>query len=483
MEKDILKRSKDSQKMLPYLNTVSVIIAGEDSVKNAGKEFLPMLPNETKKQYEFRVQCGKFTNVYRDIVETLASKPFAEEIKVVEGEGNPIPEQIKEFIEDVDGDGNNLTVIASQYFFNGINDAIAWISVDYPNAEGVRTIEQARAANIRPFWSIIQAINVLDARVTVIGGAQVLTYIKVFEPAGGDDLNRVRIFERLENGVIQWQVYAYKDGDEPQLEDDGVLSIDEIPFVPFITGRRDGKSFYVLPPLRDAVDLQRTLYKQESALEYAKIMTAYPMLSASGVKPKLDADGNPVPISVGPQTVLYAPRDGNGNVGSWSYVEPSAQSLTFLAADVKETKQDLRELGKQPLTAQAGLTVITTAYAAGKSKSAVRAWGNGLKDALENLLVITCKWYNITPEQYDPEVSVYDDYDDLSEEDFTSVIEMRRNGDISRETLWTEGVRRGILSAEFDSDTEDDRILNELPGDGMNEYEPPNGTEKRNPPK
>lgn len=458
----IKTRSRDNAKMLPYWLKVQAFTEGEDSVLAGGVDFLPMLPGETSERHAFRLRCAKFTAVYADIVDSLAAKPFEEEIKIV---GDAIPEEITEFVENVDGDGNNLTVLASQYFYNGINDAIAWLCVDYPNpSETIRTRADARAARLRPFWSIILAKNVLEARVKTINGDTLLSYVRVLEPG---PIERVREFERSEIGTIEWRLHKIENG-IATIEESGTLSIDVIPFVPFITGRRDGKTFYVVPPLKGAVSLQGVLYRQESALEYAKSMTAFPMLSASGVKPQLGSDGKPLPINVGPQTVLYAPKDGDGEAGSWSYIEPNANSLKFLADDVKETKQDLRELGKQPLTAQAGLTVITTAYAAGKSRSAVKQWGLALKDAIENALVITAKWLNL---DYDPEISVYDDYDDLTEEDFTSVMELRKNGDISQETVWTEAKRRGILSAEFDPELEAEKLLAETPSDGLDEFD------------
>lgn len=464
---DLAKRSKDSAAMLPYLEKVAVIIGGESEVKEASVKYLPMMPKEQKPQYEFRLSVAKFTNIYRDVVESLAAKPFEKEVSLL---GESVPESLTEFSEDVDGDGNNLTVFAATLFFNGINDAISWVLIDYPNAT-VRTVAEAKQAGIRPYWTNILAINVLDAKTARIGGESVLSYVRMMEPGDKRDDDKIRIFER-EGSVVKWSVHIRdtKVNDNWLLEDEGVLTIGEIPMVPFITGRRDGKRFFFRPPLQDAVNLQMTLYRQESALEYAKVMTAFPMLSASGVVPKKDAAGNAEPIMVGPQTVLYAPQTGDGKVGNWAYVEPAGSSLTFLQGDVKETKQDLRELGKQPLTAQAGLTVITTAYAAGKSKSAVAAWGLALKDALENAMVITCQWLKI---DHDPEVYVYDDYDTFSAEDFTSVISMRENGDISRETVWREAKRRAILSAEFNDDKEAAALLKETPGDGSEEFTTP----------
>lgn len=460
-------RSADNNYMREYWQKVSHIIAGQEEIVKQGVIYLPKLPAEHDEDYKFRLNCAKFTNVYRDVVETLASKPFEEEVKLT---GEP-PESLLDFVENVDGEGNNLTVFAAETFFNGINDALAWILIDYPDAT-VRTVEQMKKNNIRPFWSLIYAENVIDVRTKKVGAKRVISYARIMEP----DSNTVREFTLEESGVVSWKTYA-GTGDEYTQDKEGVLTIRQIPLVPFITGRRNGRGKFTFDaPLKDAVELQMILYQQESALEYAKRMTAFPMLSASGVNPEKNIDGTIKPIRVGPQTVLYAPVQGNGQVGDWRYIEISANSLKFLQEDIKETKQDLRELGKQPLTAKAGLTVITTAYAAGKSKSAVNAWGLRLKDALENALVITCEYLNIADTLYDPEVSVYDEYDVFSEDDFESVLSMREKGDISRKTVWAEARRRAILSAEFDPDVELAELLKETPAD-----DPLDDAEEENP--
>lgn len=470
MEKDdISQRSADSEAMLPYWKKVASIIGGEDAVKEAGEEYLKKHVGETKQEYEFRLSVAKFTNIYRDVVENLAAKPFEEEIEIL---GESVPTEVKDFAEDVDGDGENLTVFAGNVFFNGINDAITWIFIDYPNTEPgtIRTRAEAKAANLRPYWINVLAQNVLEARVTKFGGKIALSYIRFLEPGSDKKSDKIKVFELI-GGRVGWSVYQKNDKQEWFKVSDGFLTVTEVPFVPFITGRRDGKRFFFRPALQDAVNLQMTLYRQESDLEYAKKMTAFPMLSASGVKPERNPDNSLKTIQTGPNSVLWAPPDGSGQSGNWSYVEPNAGSLKFLAEDVKETKQDLRELGKQPLTAQAGLTVITTAYAAGKSKTAVGAWGLALKNALEEALLITCAYLSV---QYEPEVAVYDEYDNFSTEDFSSILTMREKRDISQETLWIEAKRRGILSSEFDKVKELEKLLSETPSeDTTNDVLPP----------
>lgn len=471
LKKRLETRSKDSAEMLSYWNKTAALIGGLEKVREQPKIFLPQFPREAQEQWDFRISVSKLTNIYHDNLETLSAKPFEEEIKLVEGENKTIPDAITDFIEDVDGRGNNITVFSSESFFNAINSTHHWILVDFPTLEpGVtRTLAQDKEMGIKPFWSQVLAENVFEVKTESVNGSERLKYVRIFEPEANDHGQRFTEYEILDGAKTPSLTVYEKDKDGfYSIIKQITLTIDQIPLVPIITGRRDGERWLFKPPLRDAVELQITLFQQESNLEHAKVMTAFPMLSANGVKPMLGPDKKPLPLNLGPSTVLYAPIDGAGNVGSWAYVEPSASSLTFLQNDIKATKDDLRELGKQPLTAQSGnLTVITTAYAAGKSRSAVGAWGLMLKDALENALVLTAKWLKISKEQYDPQVSVYDGYDDFSDEiaDVTALSTARAAKDISQETYWEELKRRGILSAEFDAETEAERLLNELPGD------------------
>jgi len=354
--------------------------------------------------------------------------------------------EIEEFVEDVDGQGNSLTMFAGLTFFNGINSAIDWIFVDYPVVDqtAIRTKADQKAANIKPFWTHVLGRNILRAKSNMSGGKHVLTHIKIFEPGVGE-LDRVRIFEKV-GEIVTWQLWEKSekavDGKSRfNLINQGTLSINVIPLVPFATGRRDGSTFKFHPPMTAAVDLQEQLYQDESALKFAKTLTGYPMLSANGMRPEMEADGKtPKKMRVGPGVILWSVPNGNGQHGEWKFVEITAASLNFLKEDIKETKLDLRELGRQPLTAQSGnLTVINSAVAAGKARSAVSAWALMLKDALENALLITCLYMRTAEE---PEVNVYTEFDAFLDgaADLAELGQARRTKDISRRTYWTDRV-------------------------------------------
>lgn len=472
----MLKRSPDSAAMVDYWDQTDAIIGGIKTMRLNGETFLPKFTDEEQHDYDYRLKMTKMTNVYRDIVDGLAAKPFEKEVTVDEDEGETIPSEVMDFVEDVDGSGNNLTVFASNLFFSGINSAIHWIFVDHPPANpAVRSIADAKAVGARPYWSHVLGRNVLEARSKVINGDETLTYIRILEPGAPDHL---RIFERLDSGLVIWTLYEYRPAAERDMEDGsglkthyfqidaGVLTINEIPLVPFITGRRDGRTFKVLPAMQDAADLQVELYQEESGLKFAKKLTAYPMLAGNGVKPQMEADGKTIKkLAVGPARVLYAPPSGQpGRPGQWEYIEPNASSLTFLAKDNADTIQQLRELGRQPLTAQSGnLTVITAAVAAGKARSAVGAWALLLKDALENAMKLTCMWLGI---DYEPTINVYTDFDEFAEgKDLDTLNTAVAAGKISDETYRSELKRRNVLSDEFSEDEEKALLLAQVPAD------------------
>lgn len=463
-------RSADNEMMLPYWSLTDDIISGVDAMRAAGTKHMPRFPAESTEDYDFRLKYTKMTNIYRDVIEGLSQKPFEEEASLIESEGNKIPEALLQFVEDVDGTGNNLTGFASSQFFNAINSAITWIFVDFSKPLiAVRTKLDEVAAGVRPFWTYIAGRNVLEVRSKTIGRKEMFTYIRTIEPGSP---NRYREMRNETGNLATWTLFREENDSGRKryvIEEEGTFTIGEIPMVPFATGRRDGRRQFYYPMMQDAADLQKNLYWNESGLEYAKILTAYPMLAGNGVTPERGPDGKPVPIMAGPGKTVYAPpgKDGNSG-GSWTFIEPSATSLTFLASDIKDTQQQLRELGRQPLTAQSGqLTVITTAVAASKSRSAVASWALSLKNALENAFVLTCKWLKIPPNVYDPQVFVFTDFDDFSDStaDVDALNSARDRGDISRDALIEEYKRRKILRPEYDADEDMKKILAESPGD------------------
>lgn len=470
------KTSSAYDQMIPYWDAVDAILGGATTMRAAGAKYLPRFPMEDKDDWEFRRVNAKFTNIFRDIVENLAAKPFTEEA----GIDDKASERIKTLAEDIDGKGNHLHVFAQSTFFNGIAYAIDWVLVDYTKNIPVQaTIADEKRLGARPYWVHVPAKRVIAVYSDVVGGQEILTHFRmredVIERVGYGEVvkKRVRVFDRVKldgdagYAPATWELFEEqkdKAGNVVWVSiENGPVTIGIIPLVPFTTGRRCGSAWELVPSMQDAADLQIELFQQESGLKHAKDNTCFAMLSANGVEPDKDAAGNPIKLRIGPDAVLYAPPRDQGTPGSWTFIEPQTTSLKFLADDIEKTKQDLRELGRQPLTAQTGnLTVITTAFAAQKGNSAIQAWALNLKDALEQAFVITNLWLK---DNTSVEVKIDTDFDVGLNDDKgpETLISMRAARDLSARTLWHEMQRRGTLSPEFDADEEELAIASEVP--------------------
>jgi hypothetical protein len=461
----------DNAAMSSYWDMVDCIVTGADAMRKAGKLYLPQFPNETNKNYSHRKNNAKFTNVYRDILEGLSAKPFEEPIKLDEANGD----QLKKFCENVDGAGNSITSFALHSFFNAINNAIDWLFIDYEKpirAPGDRPLTQAEETTLglRPYWCRVRAKNVLEVRTGIIGGQKVLTYIRILEPAIDGGPNKIRIIQRI-GDIVTWELWVYEMNPtvnkmQWRLEDTGPITIGVIPLVPIIIGRQNGEAWQFFPPMRDAADLQIELYQAESGLKNVRNLSGFPMLTGNGVQPDKLPNGNPKELQTGPAVVLYGPPNpGGGPPGSWVYVQPEATVLTWLSSDVQSMIDQLRELGRQPLTAQSGnLTVITAGVAAGKANSAVAMWALALGKALGNALEMTALWFGDKTTK--PKVEVFTDFEILGNvDDLNQLATARGKGDISQLTYWEALVRRDVLPADFDPEEEKKRLLAEGPAD------------------
>lgn len=495
--------SIDALAMAPYYTLVADLLEGLAAVLAGGETYLPRHPEEEQTDWQYRQSNGVLTNIFADIIETLAAKPFDDELGVIDGSastdfvGTPVKVDGKDtgkrtggFVENVDGKGSHIHVFSHEVFREGIAAGMDWIFVDYPKAPKTLTASQEKAMNIRPYWYRVPAKNMLEVHSALIGGNEDFIYMRFKEwkqiKAVGSFISELReqvreIIRAKVSGIdgapdsyanpvwVLWEkdptvANATTEAEKWKSVDRGEYSIGIIPAVPFITGKRRGTTWQVNPPMRTAADLQIKLFQQETGLENAKNLCCYPMLSASGVD-LTDDDGEQIKIIIGPHTILAAPPSAdNSRPGEWKFLEPQATSLEFVAKRIEVAKQELRELGRQPLTANStNLTVVTSAFASQKANSAVEAWALRLKDALENALLITAMWMKDSSQ---PEVRVKTNFPLGVDDTSTEVIQkMREDGDLSRKTYWDEMKRREILSPEFDADAEEDLLKAELPTD------------------
>lgn len=478
--------SSDYDEMVAYWGMVRTILAGEGAIKAAERKYLPQFATEKDSIYSARLAHSPFTNIYADISKNLASKPFSEECNLAEGS----PDRYVKLAENIDGQGNNLHVFASAAFKAALDYAVDWILVDYtkakPRADGKElTLADEKEQGLRPYWVSVPAERMIAVYSEFIGGEEVIYHARIRETLkqvdGFDEveIERIRVLNRLpilDEDTDQitgfapatWELWEQQTGADQKSKwvrvDGGEITIGIIPLVPIVLTKRAGGSCRVDPALRDLAYLQLTEYRQESALEWVKIMTCFPMVCVSGMETK-DRNGEPIEVTVGPNTAFLIPQNtaGTGPAGEVTIVEPGAQSIKENREQLELTRKEMRDLGMQPMT-QSALTVVTTANVSQKASSAVQAWVYRFKDAIELAWHYTALW--LGDPEFEPEVEIFTDFKIEAEQgkEIDALLKAQGQGIYSKKTVREEFRRRNIVSNEISDEEEEERIAEDQEG-------------------
>lgn len=495
--------SDDYSEQIAFWTMVGAILSGEAAVKAGKQRYLPKFVSETDAQYAARLEHSPFTNIFGDIVKNLASKPFSKPLEM----GKGATDRHKLLAENIDGQGNNLHVFGSVVFKSALEKGIDWILVDYtrakPRADGKPlTVADEREQGLRPYWVRIPCESMVAVYSVFIGGVETIFHARIKECSVEIDANlketrieRIRFLKRelirdemlnvVGLGPAVWELWEQRSGTDGKtswvLVDAGPITIGVIPLVPVVFGKRRGGSWVVEPPLRDLAHMQMTEYRQESNLEWVKIMTCFPMLCISGMSEN-DEAGKPRKIAVGPNAAFIIPpnQNGTGAAGEAKFVEPSAGSIKENREQLELTRKEMRDLGMQPLT-QSALTVVTTANVSKKASSAVQAWAYLFQDALEQAWKLTGMWLGETIE---PEIVIHTDFavEMESGKELDAIIKAVAAGLISKETGFDELKRRMTIVTERTFEEEQELIAGEQQGmEGEEEIDPRTGRPIREP--
>lgn len=478
--------SSDYDSQVAFWNKVSAILEGEAAVKRAGQTYLPKFAKEKDAVYEYRLAASPFTNIYSDISKNLASKPFSKELVLAEG----APAAYVKLAENIDGQGNNLHVFASVSFKASLDKATDWIFVDYtkarprPDGKALSRAEEAEQG-LRPYWVHVPAERMLSVYSDFVGSSEVIHHVAMLETSKEVDpvsytevvRERVRILRRqkmvddlgqtLSYGPATWALWEKSTSEGKTswtLVGEGPITIGVIPVVPVILTKRAGGSWVAEPAIRDIADMQMTEYRQESNLEWVKIMTCFPMVCVSGMA-TVDAKGNDVEVTVGPNTTFLIPQNsaGTGPAGTVSVVEPSSQSIAENRTQLELTRKEMRDLGMQRM-AEGAETVITAAGVAKKASSAAQAWAFRFKDAIEQAWKFTAMW--LGDASVEPEIVIHTDFAVEIEQGnvLDSLLKAEGQGVFSAETVRAEFKRRNAVSNDVDEEEEQERLAKQQEG-------------------
>jgi hypothetical protein len=439
--------------MIVDWNLVNALGGGTRSMRDEGETYLPKLSDkESDSEYRKRLAATTLLNVYKDTVDTLAGKPLAEPIT----HGDDVSEVMQGWMENFDAAGNQINVFAYKVLWAAINEGLTHILIDYPrvpeNAQGAPiSVEQERIRNLRPYASHVCAHNLLGWRSVLMGGERQLTQVRirevVEEPVDEFDVAYIEQIRVLEPG--KYAIWRTNSEGMWSVFQEGVMTLNYIPLVTIYANRTDfmmGK-----PLLLDLAHLNITHWQSGSDQRHVLHVARCPLLFGKN----LSNESSTASIDVGPNRMVCGPADSD-----LKFVEHTGAAIDAGRKDLEALEAQMAALGMQPLLANRPGAPTATESAIDKSEAdtPLHAIAQALKDGLERAMGIMMEFAGLGKEggslnmDTDFHVTIGDG------KDMDHLQGARNNGDISRQTLWREMGRRGVLDDEFDPD-EEERLL------------------------
>jgi hypothetical protein len=429
---------------------VDALLGGTPAMRKAGKTYLPQWPGESDDAYKARKDTATLFPAFPRTVEVLAGKPFSKPVTLTDD----VPARIKDWCDtDIDLQGRNLHAFAASLSEEALSHGITGILVDYPKATGVRTKAEENAAGIRPYWVHIHAGNILGWRSKRINGAEVFTQLRLLEQVIEDDgefgeklIEQVRV---LTPGA--WATYRKSEKVDPTtnkpewiLHEDGVTTLDVIPFVP-IYGRRTG-FMTAVPPLLELAHMNVEHWQSKSDQQTILHVARVPILFGKQL--------GEAPVVVGAGSMVSSDNEH----GDLKYVEHSGAAIEAGRLSLLDLEDRMRQVGAELLVIKPGKTTVAQTVAENEAgMCALQRLIEDVEDGIDAALDLTAKWIK---EAKGGNVQIFKDFGvaTLAEASIDLLRDMNVDGTFSDESLFNEAKRRGYISPETTWDDEKVRI-------------------------
>jgi len=371
---------------MEMLELPNTLMGGTEAMRAAGTVYLPQEEGESPVKYEGRLARSTLFEAYPRTIEKLVGEMFSEQIAVSED----MDEEVKEFFNDIDRNGNSVTMFCAKLMNDAIHEGLSHILVEYPPSPG-KTVADHKAAGARPYWVHIKASQVIGWRFKNTPQGEQLVQLRIAEKHvkndgkyGEKEVNRVRLLEPGKWSVYEdangaWQLAKDEEGNEMQ----GVTNLDFIPFVTIMTGKAFGE-LKAKPPLLPLAHLNCTHWQsasdQRNILHYARLVTWFGRMLQKSDDGKILMGANRLVHSDDPQ-------------GDLKVVEHSGAAINAGRQDLEDLKTEMAMFGLSLMIGKTGdQTATEKAIDKGENSSALYLWATALNSALQTAVKYTGKY-------------------------------------------------------------------------------------------
>ena len=443
------------------------LLGGTVAMQQAGARYVPKGHHEVDSVWQARIKAAVLVNIYKRTVGMLSGQVFSRDVSLDMGEGKDIPDPFASMREDIDLQGNGLSVWAAKFFEDAMNRGAAVLLVDFPHvttrkredgaleyqgADGAwkpKTAQADAENGWRPYFVHIRQTDLLGWRHATVNGCRVLTQLRfrerVTEEGGAWDVEDHQIDQVRVLYPGRWEVWREVESGtnkkEWRLHDSGTTSLKVIPAIPLILGESEG-GMCANPALEDLAHLNRRHW-QATVDQYDLISwMRRPVWVGQNL---LDGEGNPI-SSWGPASLLNSTGD---NVKLES-VSVSPEAVSSGQEELDNLKAEMSMFGMRLLMPRDVETTATTdRLNAAENDSTLKKWAMALKDVLEQGFVFAGMWVNITEDGV-PSVAVNTEFHllaGMTVDEIKAAVDM---GIVSKRLAFDELKRRGLVPDDAD---------------------------------
>jgi len=358
-------------------------------MRDGRAKFLPKEPREKQAKYNMRLNRTFLFNAYDETINSIAAKPFTQEVKITGSDFNEFIERIE---DDTDKEGRNITQLAHDLYDSAIHYGMVSVLVDFSNNvddEGnPLTLGAERTEDIRPCFIQVDRPNILGYREDENKPGR-LTQLRILEtrklPVGEFGEVEVQFIRVLETDT--WRLYRANDDDDKDnswiLVDEGVNTLGEIPLVNIYFNRT--AFMEANPALMSLAWLNEQHWQsssdQNNILRFARTGTFFGSgFSKDEIKTELVVGVDNMVKSTNPDANL-------------SVVEFGGKAIEAGSADLKQIEDRMEMLGAQPMIAMANTTATGARIEADKKETFAESWVRITEDGIERCYEWAAAWY------------------------------------------------------------------------------------------
>tara|TARA_R110002096_G_scaffold316728_6_gene511216 strand:+ start:537 stop:1940 length:1404 start_codon:yes stop_codon:yes gene_type:complete len=429
-----------------YWDLPKALRGGTLSMRQAGETYLPKFPAEKPLPYQDRLNQSVLFNAFWRTITVLGAKPFQKTVDL----GDKADAEAIEWSKNIDRDGRSLTAFSRDLLLDLLAYGVCRYAVDMPVTKRDKdddplTLEQERAAGVRPFFAQLSPLTTIETRSS--GSDSDVSFDRVRDtgtrivPQGDWAEKEFETVRVITNDT--YDVYI-KMADEwpttPQESTPNTLGKVPVVEIGFLV---DGR-----PPLDDLAWLNARHWQSDSDQENILHVARVPFKHFAG----FTADEVSVIDISRSKGVRSSSPDAHIDV-----VEHSGEAIAAGRIHGIDLKEAMSGFGvNMVVDRKSDATATGRRIDQTNGDSDLQMMVRRLASGLEQGFILAGEWIG---RDLNVSVDIFDDYN-FNPDDATHEQRLKRAtlGFISTKTLIREDVRAGLWSDDLDVDDEIDNI-------------------------